>query len=398
MKKKKWILPVCIVAAAAVLCIGAVLIFDAVLNAQGYSVSVGRLYFSDDGTYLIDSDDKATLVLDCTDNAELFKGYESGDKIVLLHDGVEQSAPARTGGYRIFRLAKTDRDYVPKQDVFLPKVNGLDEMFDDAQKIDFTAQYIRTSMPKDDIDYPQVTYIGSLDELVAYYNDNWEKLGLGKISDSFFTATKKYDAEFFGQNAIILTLLEEGSGSISHNVESVRVDGDGTLYLKILSISPEVGTCDMAYWHIVTEVKKDKVPSENRNIVVFYNDSCVYNNSPQYSEVPEGEQTEQKEPFGYCGNTQTTIYFEDMKTGQTKSFTFMGGESVEMTDILLNLEYDKKKMCKCMAEYSVQTEFGKYSINISDSYARFDGGQAELTSAQTQSLGKIIEWAREKAR
>lgn len=397
MKKKKWILPVCIIAAAAVLCLAAVLVFDAVLNAQGYSTSMGRLYFSDRGTYLIDSNDKAMLVKDCTDNAELFKGLNNGDKVMLFHDGVDESNPAQTGGYRIVRLSKGDSSYKPSDDSLAPKTFGVDEMFDDAQKIDFTAQYIRTFMPKDEIDYPQVTYIGSLDELVAYYNDNWEKLGLGKINESFFTATKKYDAEFFKQNAIILTLLEEGSGSISHNVESVRAD-DGTLYLKILSISPEVGTCDMAYWHIITEVKKDKVPGENRNIVVFYNDSCIYNNSPQYSEVPEGEQTEQKEPFGYCGNTQTTIYFEDMKTGQTKSFTFMGGESVEMTDILLNLEYNKP-MCKCMAEYSVQTEFGKYGIKLGDEpYARFDGGQAELTSAQTQSLGKIIEWAREKAR
>ena len=394
MKNKKWILPVCIVAAAAVLCIGAVLIFDAVLNAQGYSISVGRLYFSDDGTYLIDSDDKATLVLDCTDNAELFKGYESGDKIILFHDGVDESFPARIGGYRIFRLSKSDRDYTPpgkalgaeSQDIYYVGAT---------RNIDFGAQYIRTNTPSFEADFPIVTAIRSKDELTAYYDTNKDKLGLGKQGGAFDAACKKYDDKFFEDNALIFVVLEEGSGSISHNVESVKIDDSGELHINILSISPESGTCDMAYWHIMVAVPKQDTPDSSEDILVYYNDKVMTN---EHSHGPAAEeQTAQNGPDGYCGNTQTTIYFEDIKSGATTSYNFMGSESVAVTDILVNLEYDKKKMCRCMPEYKVQTEFGSYGIHITESYARCSDGQAELTTAQSQTLYKIIEWARNKA-
>lgn len=96
---------------------------------------------------------------------------------------------------------------------------------------------------------------------------------------------------------------------------------------------------------------------------------------------------------GYCGNTITTIYFED-----DKSYEFWGGESVTVTDILINLDYDKNKLCKCLPEYTVDTEFGTgYGINLSAGYVRCDKGQADLTAEQIDKLKDIVEWAKDKA-
>ncbi len=96
---------------------------------------------------------------------------------------------------------------------------------------------------------------------------------------------------------------------------------------------------------------------------------------------------------GYCGNTQTTIYFDD-----DIKYTFMYGESVTMTDILINLDYDKNKLCKCLPEYTVDTEFGTgYGINLTEGYARCKEGQADLTQEQIDELKDIILWAKEKA-
>ncbi len=104
------------------------------------------------------------------------------------------------------------------------------------------------------------------------------------------------------------------------------------------------------------------------------------------------EQTVSDPVSGYCGNTQTTIYFDD----DTK-YTFMYGESVTMTDILINLNYDKSKLCKCLPEYTVDTEFGAgYGINITEGYARCDKGQADLTQEQIDKLKEIILWAKDK--
>ncbi len=98
---------------------------------------------------------------------------------------------------------------------------------------------------------------------------------------------------------------------------------------------------------------------------------------------------------GYCGNTLTTVYFED-----GKKHTFMAGNSVALTDILRRLDYDPNKNCKCLPEYTVDTEFGiGYGISLRSEhgYVRCDKGQAELGGQQYETVKKIIDWAKEQA-
>ena len=201
----------------------------------------------------------------------------------------------------------------------------------------------------------------------------------------------KFDAKFFENKALVFVVLEEGSGSTSHNVSTAKVDANDIMYINILSIDPEVGTCDMAYWHIMTEVPKDSAPDTADEVVVYYNDVKMYDG---HSHSPANEAQTVDDPVsGYCGNTQTTIYFDG-----GKSHTFMSGNSVTMTDILVNLKYDKNKVCKCLPEYKVDTEFGTgYGINLTEGYARCDKGQAELTQEQIDKLNEIILWAKEEA-
>lgn len=119
------------------------------------------------------------------------------------------------------------------------------------------------------------------------------------------------------------------------------------------------------------------------------NQSTLHTHSPAATKQMVSEQIS-----GYCGNTQTTIYFDD-----GKSFTFMSGNSVTMTDMLVNLNYDKAKLCKCLPEYTVDTEFGTgYGINITSGYARCDKGQADLTKEQIDKLKEIILWAKPQAK
>ena len=89
---------------------------------------------------------------------------------------------------------------------------------------------------------------------------------------------------------------------------------------------------------------------------------------------------------GYCGNTMTTITLEG------KEYTFMGSDSVYLTDLLLNLDYDPLRVCRCAPEFEVTTEFGgPYGINLSNAYARCDKGQADLTDEQVALIRKILE-------
>lgn len=92
---------------------------------------------------------------------------------------------------------------------------------------------------------------------------------------------------------------------------------------------------------------------------------------------------------GYCGNTWTTLHLQN---GQ--EYSFMYGYSVTLTDILANLNYDPMKVCRCLPQYTVDTEFGTgYGINLSQGYARCEKGQAKLTQEQINTIREIIDWA-----
>jgi hypothetical protein len=128
-----------------------------------------------------------------------------------------------------------------------------------AEDISFAAQYIRTGGWDDSIEYPQTVAIRSLEDLFDYYDANKNTYNLSGFAD----AISVYDATFFDENALALTVLLEPSGSIRHRVTDVCVQDD-TLYLHIDRLLPEAQTCDMALWHIITEVPQQSL--EGRQI------------------------------------------------------------------------------------------------------------------------------------
>ena len=94
-----------------------------------------------------------------------------------------------------------------------------------------------------------------------------------------------------------------------------------------------------------------------------------------------------EDPYsGYCGNTMTTITLDG------KEYTFEGSDSVYLTDLLLNLDYDPMRVCRCAPEFEVTTEFGgPYGVNLSQGYARCEKGQADLTTEQVEMIQKILD-------
>ena len=102
-------------------------------------------------------------------------------------------------------------------------------------------------------------------------------------------------------------------------------------------------------------------------------------------ELANDPQTVDEPVTGYCGNTMTTIILDE------KEYTFMGSDSVNLTDILINLKYDPMRVCRCAPEFTVKTEFGEpYGVNLSQGYARCEEGQADLTEEQIEQICKIL--------
>ena len=127
------------------------------------------------------------------------------------------------------------------------------------KSLPFEAQYIRTYSSADSSDYPKTFMISSTDELADYINNSED-------ADAFSEFTEKYDSKFFQNHELITVMLKEGSGSITHEVENVvftqSEDGKCSVQPVIKRIVPEVGTCDMAYWHIIIEIGRDYAESK----------------------------------------------------------------------------------------------------------------------------------------
>lgn len=435
---------------------------------------------------------------------------------------------------------------------------------DAGTETEWCAQYIRTNGSSEAVQFPGVRIIGSLQALKDYYNTWQEVFDLERKDQvyadttiGFLDACGQYDEAFFENNFLVFVLLEEGSGSIRHEVRGVQQTADKNLSISVDRRVPEVGTDDMAQWHIILEFSRDVMVDSTMDILLYvdgkpcymddeivipqtegdfkeppectlitpdgetalhaagYSWFCMLGNGLEeaviadqagrplakesmsqvtidskyaesvYAPVPGSDayaptnslgylvklnweamptsvsytcwpetvwqdsgtpeeyvaayedfsfyakpggyvyeiaarwedtgagyhgtanyyvyitdedihlhstalnpQTVENPITGYCGNTQTTLYIGE------KSYTFMYDYSVILTDILVNLDYNPDKVCRCMPQYRVDTEFGtNYHIHLDYGFARCDKGQADLTVEQVKKIEEIIAWA-----
>lgn len=91
---------------------------------------------------------------------------------------------------------------------------------------------------------------------------------------------------------------------------------------------------------------------------------------------------------GYCGNIETTIIL-----GSDKKYTFMYEDSVALTDIVINLQYDKSTVCDCEASFRVivEGEESTYEVNTEKYFVRCEKGLAQLTKEQAQRLDEVVK-------
>ncbi len=170
-------------------------------------------------------------------------------------------------------LEKTHRDsdywgysfVMPDQDVVITakpySKNEIMGISEESKSILQNVQYIRTDGYVDGEQYPKAFWITSTKELKDYCEINKDKYYLE--SNGFMDATKQYDDAYFENNDLIVVMLEEGSGSIEHEVTGLIVtplQNNETQYEvrpEIRRIIPECGTDDMAEWHILIEIGKE---------------------------------------------------------------------------------------------------------------------------------------------
>lgn len=168
------------------------------------------------------------------------------------------------------------------------------------ESVDYGVQYIRTDGGLEGVEYPSVVIIRSLDELNNYYETNKETFDLDRkdtvYSDTtigFLDACDKYNAEYFEKGYLIFVLLEEGSGSVRHEVTGSTISSEGNLEIYIRPFTPEFGTSDMAQWHIILEMSNAVAVKDESAIEVHLDGSVAWNDggmqsAAKFKEPPKG--------------------------------------------------------------------------------------------------------------
>jgi len=114
--------------------------------------------------------------------------------------------------------------------------------------------YVRAYAPYiEGVEYPIITIISSRAELKLYcdiYERGYNLAAPPPEPTGLFDVIGDYPDDYFKGNFLVLVLLEETSGSIRHRVE--RIEGNGNII--ITRLVPEIGTADMAQWHIIIEL------------------------------------------------------------------------------------------------------------------------------------------------
>ena len=99
LRKKVFLLPTIIIGFVLLFIIGSI----GVITEKGYGISVGRYLGATNGTAMFIRDNSPIQMSNRTDR-DLFDNLEVGDKILVIHDGIAESYPGRTGAYWCMKL------------------------------------------------------------------------------------------------------------------------------------------------------------------------------------------------------------------------------------------------------------------------------------------------------
>lgn len=205
------------------------------------------------------------------------------------------------------------------------------------------------------------------------------------------TTTGWYLATVEGSQEAGPLIVRDDTGD--HGVYMVDKSGSGGLFdglesgdrIRITYDCPDSSPWPGVDWVFTCELLEkgalDDVPEEALTVM----EEAGYDFGRHVHAPAEEPETVDAPISGYCGNTVTKV------TVNGEEYAFWGSDSVNLTAILENLAYDPARICRCMTEFTVDTEFGTgYGVNLTESFARCEAGQADLTAEQAEAIRGVL--------
>ncbi len=111
------------------------------------------------------------------------------------------------------------------------------------------------------------TYIiDSLEELDEYVSHTY---------NNFNQSVEKYEKSYFEKSAIVIVEITKSTGSSKLKVSSVNIK-DTTMVIRFNTRTPNIVTCDMAYWHIIIECTQEEI--KGIETIKVYDSGNIVNN------------------------------------------------------------------------------------------------------------------------
>lgn len=111
--KKTFIKILCIILAVFLLIVAVIVIGMGVMTAKGYGITKGRCLVTATGSYMLIDEDNSPIEMSNRSDKDLFADLSSGDEILVLHDGIQESYPAGTGAYYCIKLNDGKPEDIP---------------------------------------------------------------------------------------------------------------------------------------------------------------------------------------------------------------------------------------------------------------------------------------------
>ena len=241
--------------------------------SRGYGITIGTYFETNDNVAILISKN-TPILMSSNHNGDMFNEFSQGDTMLVVHDGIAESYPAKTIAYFVSKVKDGSVDDV-SQNVLdeLTKLGWTPGNFVSAEEYDVTVAYANWS---------ETACIGGLNthkqiysnilHLPIYKLDTMNDLLQFKMADDKFTfdsgydevpsfndVTSNYDETFFENHSLIVVYVPANSGSFRYDVKSIYYDGSAFCVHVEQTNHPEIYTNDMAGWFITIAVSDDMI-------------------------------------------------------------------------------------------------------------------------------------------
>ncbi len=251
------------------------------LQGRSLGFSSGRCLMAENGSVLLITERGEPIVLsNVREKKNLFSGLRSGDAIRVLHDGVQETYPARTGAYALWKQADGSLADIPADT--LRQLNELGWHFTAgsapsgrleveplssvwANWTDANLLYMSClnaeKMSISSVQHLPIFKLESLEELHSFqsrfsgiltFDQSWDEV------PSFQQVTAEMDEAYFAENTLFLVYVTAGSCSDRFGLESLSLDETSLCIRVHKTLDPEAGDCAMAGWLLPVPLSKSQ--------------------------------------------------------------------------------------------------------------------------------------------